>query len=125
MLLAQTIQGGKMPYEFYKVLHIASVLILLACTSANLMGGPKKMIKIIGGIASLFILVGGMGLLARLNLRHEAGWPMWVIGKMMIWAILAIGGPIAAKRIKGKRQTIWVTAIFLAIVSTTLAVYKP
>ncbi|MES2856022.1 MAG: hypothetical protein V4692_09165, partial [Bdellovibrionota bacterium] len=66
-----------MPYEFYLVLHIIGVLLVvgtLSSMSVHVINGgdrnygAKKMISAVHGIGLLVILVAGFGLLARLGL---------------------------------------------------------
>ena len=95
-------------YEFYKVLHITSIFFFIAGMSASLLMQPApKFIKIITGIASFFILVGGMGLLARIGYTHGKGaWPAWVQAKVGIWLVLAIGVPVLSKKIKDRKSVV-------------------
>lgn len=85
-----------------------------------------KVNKIITGIASLFILVGGMGLiLTALGIHHGEKWPAFLHAKITIWAILSIGGPILAKRLKKGRLLAFYGILLLGVAATYLAVYKP
>lgn len=115
-------------YEFYKVLHFASIFFFIAGMSATFLLKPApKFIKIITGIASFFILVGGMGLLARIGFSHGQGaWPAWVQAKVGIWLVLAIGVPVLGKRIKSDshRPAVWVLALLLAVIAAYSAVVK-
>lgn len=113
-----------MSYESYKVIHLAAIFVFLSGASALLLASPSgKLWKIVTGVASLLILVTGMGLLARLHLATSM--PGWAIGLVVIWLILSMLGHIVAKRFPAQgARAYWIT-MGLAIVGTWLAVYKP
>jgi uncharacterized membrane protein SirB2 len=111
-----------MSYEFYKVLHLVAIFTFLASVGASFYAPERpKMVKILAGISSFIILVAGMGLLARIG----GGWPTWAIIKMILWAILAIGAPIAAKRLQSVRNVVFISFIIFAGGAAWLAVIKP
>lgn len=111
-----------MPYEFYKVLHIFCVFIFLTGSSYLLLSKKRdRAWQIITGVASLFILVAGMGLVARLG----SGMATWVISKIVIWLILTSIGHIAAKRFPERGPLVYWFIMVLALVAVVLAVYKP
>lgn len=116
-----------LPYEFYKVLHLAMIFLLVTGLSLSFLGGqkPTKGIKILTGVTSFFILVGGMGLLARIGVSHTEGWPVWAYIKVVIWMIVAIGAPIMSKRLERGRAIALYSLITLMIVAAYSAVYKP
>ena len=68
---------------FYRVLHISAIIFFFAgFGGAMLSEKDSKLNKIITGIASLFILVGGMGLiLTALGIRHTESWPGFLHAK--------------------------------------------
>ena len=89
--------------------------------------GPKtsRVHKILSGIASLLIFVAGMGLMARLNIDHGGGWPLWIKAKMSLWLFLAIAGPVLAKRVRFARKLTFFALFSLFVLATWFAVYKP
>ncbi len=111
-------------YQTYKVIHLASIFIFLTGASVLLLCRPSaKSWKIITGVSSLFILIAGFGLLARLGLT--SGMPTWVIAKIVIWAGVTALGHIVAKRFPAAAlQAYWAT-VLLAILAAWIAVYKP
>lgn len=115
--------------EFYKTLHLASIFFFLTGLAASLLGDSQsKLNKIITGIASLFILVGGMGLIkTSLGISHgdDVKWPGFIHAKITIWAILVIAGPVVNKRLGKGRALAFYGFMVLALVATSLAVYKP
>lgn len=112
-------------YEFYKVLHVYSVLAVVIGVTLSFFTEASKKVKIINGIASFLILVAGMGLLARIGIKHGAGFPGWVIAKMILWLILAVGGPVLAKRLVEKRQIGYGALMVVVALAVFTAVYKP
>ncbi len=115
-----------MSYPVYKVLHIASVFIFLISLGAIFRSEEKsKLHNILLGITSLLILVGGMGLIARMGIEHGSSWPIWLKTKVGIWAILVIGAPVMSKRIKSKRGLALGILGFFAIIAMYMAVNKP
>jgi uncharacterized membrane protein SirB2 len=111
-----------MSYEVYKIMHLVSLVFLVACVGINFFSQtPPRWARIGGMAASFVLLVAGMGLLARMKL----GWPSWVIGKMVIWLLVAVSVPIMAKRLKDKKILGFFGVIALLIVAVSLAVLKP
>lgn len=111
-------------YQTYKVIHLASIFIFLSGAAVLLLARPQgKAWKIITGVSSLFVLVAGFGLLARLGLT--SGMPGWAIAKVAIWAGVTALGHVVAKRFPGAAlQAYWAT-VALAVVAAYLAIYKP
>lgn len=113
-------------YSFYKLVHLFSVIFFLALISLQISIPEKnKKLSIYSGILSLFVLVGGMGLLARLGISHGGGWPLWASLKLFIWLLIAVTFPIFIKRMPKYKVYLWYPLIILALVAIYLAVYKP
>lgn len=82
-----------MSYSFYKVLHFVGLFLLFSGLGARLTifalqkQGTSKIKTLSGifhGVGLILTLVGGFGLLARL----QVGFPMWIYAKLAIWLIL-------------------------------------
>ena len=113
-------------YEVYKTLHIAMALLLLGMMGASFFTAqPNKMVKIFTGVSSLFLLVAGMGLLARLGVSHTGGWPGWVKAKLAIWVFIAVSAPIVSKKVANNRSFLFLGYFILATLAGGLAVFKP
>ncbi len=115
-----------MSYEVYKVIHIVFIFYFLTGMAISFFKKETpKGVKIFTGIASFLILVGGMGLMARVGISHGKGWPLWIKMKFLFWGILAIGGPILAKRLKEKRELAFYGLMLFAVFAAFFAIYQP
>ena len=80
----------------------------------------RKFLAIIHGVGLTVIFVAGFGLLAKI----KAGFPLWVILKLVIWLILGAAGAIAARKQHLAAQ-MWVFVLLLGTLAAYLAGYKP
>lgn len=111
-------------YEVYKIIHLTSLMIVFTAMSIQLVGEKDiKLLKILAGISSFFILVSGMGLLARIGVSH-GGMPTWVIIKIVLWASLAIGLPIIGKRFRHLGYPAYWGAMSIFVVAVVLVNYR-
>ena len=111
-----------MSYENYKLVHLMSLIILTGCFGITFFS-ENRVAKITGMIFSFILLVGGMGLLARLYPGEP--WPMWAKAKLGIWGLISIGGPILAKRMPSKRRITFIGVVLLLLIAVYMAVIKP
>lgn len=115
------------PYEIYKVIHIAGVFFLLFSLSTYLVITNtdtvkfKRIASVMHGISMFIVLIGGFGLLARLGIIHGIDWPAWVWIKLIIW--VTMGAMIyIIKRVKTSSQILWFIIPILAVVAAYVAV---
>ncbi|MCP5023773.1 MAG: SirB2 family protein [bacterium] len=98
----------------YYLLHVIGLLLLTA-TSFSALGAPtperRKKALMLTGILSLVMLVGGFGLLGRLNY----GWPHWVIIKIACWVILSALAGLAFRMPKAKGLLSLIGMLALAV----------
>lgn len=116
-----------MSAEFYQVLHISSLFIFVSGLGISFFtDNTNKLNKILTGISSLLILVAGMGLIAKqLEIGHGESWPKWIHAKITIWAIVAIGGPVLAKRMSQKKAMAFYGLLILMILAVYTVAHKP
>lgn len=105
-----------MPYEVYKIIHLTSLLIMFCSFTVSLIGEKKiKLFNILSGVATLLVLVSGMGLMARIGVGHGSAWPIWIKLKFFFWALLGIGVPVVIKRTTGLNKiTFWISILIYA-----------
>ncbi len=83
----------------YKIIHLASVVILFVVLGAGVYTSSNKSNKLAGalhGIALVLILISGFGLLAKI---WDNSWHWWVIAKLVIWFLLGGSYALAKKRL--------------------------
>jgi len=114
-----------MSYQLYKVLHLASIFIFLSSAAVLLLTDKKSLYwKILTGVSSFFILLGGMGLMARLY-PGQGFQQNWILVKLVIWLVVTGLGHLVAKRFPKHGQRAYWATILLAVLAAWLAVYKP
>jgi hypothetical protein len=121
-----------MSYEFYKVLHITGIFMVISAVGAHLLNGMlggnkqfagKKFVGILHGVGLLVAFVAGFGLMARLGMMG-GGWPTWVSLKLVIW--LFLGLVILIPRFKPSwSKGVWIAVIIAGSFAAYLARYKP
>lgn len=116
-----------MSYEFYKILHIFSVLMLftaLGTAAAGEAAGDRlrRLAGVAHGVALALILVAGFGLLAKLRILGSI--PGWVLIKFSLWFLLGLA-PLGLRRRPEWRTWIWSLMPVLGGLAAWLAVKKP
>jgi len=120
-----------MTHSFYLVMHLSGVFLILTGLSGftiRTLVSPsdadsrswKRATAITHGVGMLLALVGGFGMLARLQINWP--WPSWVLVKFCIWILLGLSMS-AAKR-KRIAKFWWWIAPLLAMIALISAVYK-
>ena len=117
-----------MSLEFYKVLHIFSVLLLfislgtIATAGKSQDGRLRRLAGIAHGVALALILVAGFGLLAKFRMFGSI--PAWVLVKFGLWFLLGLA-PIALRRRPEWGPWLWSLIPILGGLAAWLAITKP
>ena len=122
-------------YGVYRLVHFLGIFLLLTALGGAAMrgmlsgGAPssegdrkplRRLVAATHGIAMLLILVGGFGMLARL----DVGFPGWVVGKIVVW--MALGAMLGlTARLAGRARMLWFEIPVLAFVAAWIAYTKP
>ena len=130
------------PYGVYRLVHFFGIFLLLTALGGGVMrailtASPvpesgtdadraaaaarmRRLIAISHGVALLLILLGGFGMLARLDI----GFPAWIVAKLAVWLLLGAGLTLAT-RMAGSARLIWFAIPVLGLVAAWLAYVKP
>ncbi len=111
-------------YDIYKILHLTSIVVLFSTLGISFYGLKVKHIKVMTGIATLFTLVAGMGLMARLGIGHGTEWPLWIKVKFVLWFIIGMGGAIVVRRLPHLGKPAYFVALLLFVLAAASANYK-
>lgn len=107
---------------FYHVLHIVSLIVLTGGTFYGFAGAPesKKKVMIFTGIASLVMLVSGVGLLHKL----QYGFPGWAIVKLVCWLGLSALAGIGYRK-RGQAGLFMGIVMGLVLVAVVMVYNRP
>lgn len=113
-----------MSYQFYKVLHVASLFMLFTSLAAVafLPTDKRKPWVALHGAASLVIFVAGFGLLAKIGAMKA--FPSWAVVKIVIWLALA-AMPIILRKKPGMALQLLLATVLLGAIGSYTAVNKP
>jgi len=123
------------PYATYKIIHYAGIFLLLTVLGAALSraalgagrGGepdPWRRTLVTGhGVALFLVLLGGFGMLARLDVTQGLGLPGWIWAKLAIWLLL--GAALAARRSVALAGRAVLAIPLLAVLAGLMALTKP
>jgi len=116
-------------YQIYKIIHLVSLFGIFMCLGAlvvhSMNGGEKefaarKWVMISFVTFMLFAIIGGFGLMARL----EAGMQPWIYAKLVLW--LTVGGYMSVILRKPEWSKMnWFVLLLLGVTGASLALYKP
>jgi len=119
-----------MSYEFYKVVHVLGIALVVLSLGGICMhvanGGDKasnrfrKTGMITHGLGLLLLLVAGFGMAHKRHLDMDAG---WIVAKIGIWVVL--GGLVAVVyRKPAWAGKLWLAVPLLVTLAAALAVFK-
>jgi len=116
-------------YTFYKTLHLLFILCFFTSIGFISMRSDlmqKKMGKVMLGALVFMILVGGMGLLKHLGIKHGEPFPLWVKIKLGNWVLLtALISSLFKINTKEYRALMVGVVLLLAWFTVWVAIYKP
>lgn len=101
-----------MPYVFYHILHLLSLIAFVSSTTIQLKtDSVSRLPKWVTGLSSFFLLFSGMGLLAKIGNSMEP----WVHIKLGVWLLAVMLVPITAKRFPEKKGMVFNVVMFLLL----------
>ena len=106
--------------KIYQVLHLVSVIFLVAITFRAFAAPTPESRKsnlALSGVASLLALVGGFGLMARLGYS----WDVWVFVKVGCWLGLSALAGMAYRAPGSTKALSWLA--FLLVLTAVVMVY--
>jgi uncharacterized membrane protein SirB2 len=122
------------PYATYKVVHLIGIMLAFAALGGVMLtvangatkqtSRVKKLVGITHGVAMFVVLLGGFGLLARLNIVQSATFPGWVWGKLAIWLILSVMLAVPYRKPELARPLFFLLPV-LGGIAAWLAIFKP
>ena len=112
-----------MNYELVKVIHVVSLVLVSACLGIGFFAGvPRPWARILGMTASLVLMLSGFALI---SVVVTGAWPLWVKAKIGLWLVIAIAGPVMAKRLTKCRAQGYALLVLLMVIAISLAIAKP
>jgi hypothetical protein len=141
------------PYGTYKIIHYLGIFVLLTALAARLgrsavsaSAGSRsdgeaaltdtperrptpdpwaRRLGILHGLALFLVLLGGFGMLARLDVTHQLGLlPGWVWAKLVLWTGLG-AAILVASRSAAWSARLLVAVPVLAVLAGFIALTKP
>ncbi|HCM38990.1 MAG: hypothetical protein A2070_01665 [Bdellovibrionales bacterium GWC1_52_8] len=124
-------------YAIYKLIHVVGVMLVflaagglvVAAMSVQASSGETirkhawwKKLAITHGAGLFLVLLGGFGLLARLEIQGD--FPGWVWSKIGIWILIG-AGLIPVVRKPNWSGALWWTTPLLGAAAALLAINKP
>ena len=122
-----------MPHEFYNVVHIIGIILIMSALGGAVVRGMitteatpslRRLLAILHGTGALLVLLGGFGMLARLDILHGGGFPGWLWVKLFIWGLLALS-LIVPRRWPALGRPLLLALPLLGGLAAYMAIYKP
>lgn len=124
------------PYAVYKIIHylgifslVAALIALLTRTAVGAKDATgkdplRRRLVAAHGFALFLVLLGGFGMLARLDVTSGMTLPGWIWVKLAIWGGLG-GATILVKRNPALAGPVGLAVPLLAVLAGWVALYKP
>lgn len=114
-----------MSYEFYKMLHIISIVLFFALYASGAVKAKNKMgykfETVFTGIMLFLILLAGMGLK---KFASPGIWPLWINLKLGIWLVIGVLAHMILKRFPLRAVQFFWFSTALLVAASYLANYK-
>ncbi len=110
--------------SFYHVIHVFAMAALVGYSFYAFAGPPsgtKKRVMMVTGIASLAMIVAGVGLMHKLGYSWNAGW-VWI----KVGCLIGLSGlPGVAYRRREKAGSFILIALLLILIAVGMVYFKP
>ncbi len=121
-------------HSTYLVIHLLGILLVFVSLGGvalhALNGGTKqdngarKWVAVMHGLGTVFILLGGFGMLARLGIVQGGAFPGWVWAKLVI--LIVLGAVVMLPYRKPELALpIFLALPFIGAMAGFLAIFKP
>ena len=118
-------------YSIYKIIHFMGLAMAIMAIGANSLhtlnhGGEnswRKPTAITHGIGLLLLLLGGFGMIARLEIKFPWTTDMWIFAKIGIWVVM--GALIALAKKPAFAKVVWWGIPLLVGFAAMMVRYKP
>ena len=106
----------------YHVLHLSSIIVLLAYTfyAFAAPAETRKRVVMITGVAALMTFISGFAMLGKLHL----GFPGWVAVKLVCWLGLSVMVSFAYRR-RAQADAFMLVSLVLAITAVAMVFVRP
>ena len=121
-------------HQFYNLVHIVGLVLLMSGLGGMALqaaggadSGSRRLRRVVMGLHGLgvfLILLGGFGMLARMGIAHEAGWPGWLWVKVAVWGMLAAAALLPYRR-PATAVPLLLLLPLLGGLAAYMAIYKP
>jgi len=121
-------------FETYKLIRLLAIFALFAAAGGATVHAANRGFKqdnaargavaALHGLALLFILVAGFGMLARLGLEHNWLFPGWVWGKLVIWVLFGFAISLPYRKPTMAKRLLFLLPL-LGAIAAFLALFKP
>lgn len=122
-----------MSYNFYKIMHLMGIFMVLSClgaTSVHIMSGgnkanylKRKLVSMTHGIGLVLVFIAGFGMMAKQGLKFSEN--NWLFAKIAIWLYLGMAPVIIYKMSPQRAQIFWFAIYAVAGFGAYLALTKP
>ena len=118
------------PFAAYKIVHLTFIFVLFLSLGAYAVSHDegrhriRRLAAVGHGVATLFIVVSGFGMLAQKGIISFASWQPWVWAKFAVWVAFALSLPLL-KRVPALRGVLWVAFPLLGALAAYMALVKP